>query len=207
METATSTTEKSILLTIANKLTQAQQELDELAVQLALGKAEATDKFEEIKKEFNSRLADLKQKMETTTSSEFTDELKAKLADLEKELKAGRAITSDLFEKQKSKIILAMADLEYTLKEKFANSNLLSDAVHEFEKFKLKMEILRLRFTLKKFEIKDGFRNGMNDASREIKKIWAGAKNKFVLAKETYQDFQDEIEESYQHIRKAIKKI
>ncbi len=207
METATSATEKSILLKIANKLTLAQQELDELAVQLALGKAEATDKFEEIKKEFNTRLADLKQRMETTTSSEFTDELKVKLAELETELKAEKAVTGDLFEKQKSKIILAMADLEYTLKEKFANSHLLTDAIHEFEKFKLKMEILRLRFTLKKFEIKDGFRNGMNDASREIKKIWAGAKNKFDEAKETYHDFQDEIEESYQHIRKAIKRI
>ncbi len=207
MENLTNTTEKSILLRIAKKLTAAQQELDELAVQLALGKAEATDKFEDIKKEFGVRLNELKQVIDASPEKEITTDLNAKMNVLEAQLSIGQAKTKDLFEAQMKKILAGMADVEIVMKTKFMNNPNVHDLVNELEKFKLKLEVLRLRFALKKFEVKDGFRSGMKEARKEINNLMAGAKNKLSKAKDTYTDFRDEIKEAYEHMRKAVKKI
>ena len=93
------------------------------------------------------------------------------------------------------------------MESKFANNAIVNDVVNELEKFKLKLEIIRLRFVLKKFEIKDGFQSGMSDARKRISKILSASKTKLSKAKETYTDFRDEISESYRHMRKAVKKI
>ncbi len=49
MEKEVTTNQKPILVKIANQLLKNQQELDLLAVQLALGKVEAKTEFEEAK--------------------------------------------------------------------------------------------------------------------------------------------------------------
>src|SRR5689334_24714203 len=59
MRTKETTSGKTLLEEVGEKLQLARQELDELAVQLALGKAEVKDKFEEMKKSFLKRLNEL----------------------------------------------------------------------------------------------------------------------------------------------------
>ncbi|MFD2962332.1 MULTISPECIES: hypothetical protein [Olivibacter] len=61
--------QRPILVKIANQLLKDQQDLDSLAVQLSLGKAEAKDKFREVKSEFKEKLQDLK----NTISAEFEE--------------------------------------------------------------------------------------------------------------------------------------
>ncbi|GHN02676.1 hypothetical protein WSM22_41650 [Cytophagales bacterium WSM2-2] len=200
-------TDESVLLKIAKKLNEAQQELDELALQLSLGKAEASDKFEEIKKEFAARLTALKQLIKQSTKGEAWSDLTTRLSGVESELVARESKTQASFEIQKEKIIAALLALEKGLKSKFVNNDALHEVVNELEKFKLKLEILRLRFTVKKFEIKDGFRSGMDEARDGIRNILTTAKDKWDKTKDTYNDYRDEIIESYDHLRKAIKKI
>jgi len=52
--------DKPVLQRIADQLLVAQQEIDDLALQLALGKAEAREKFQEVKKEFRHHVAEFK---------------------------------------------------------------------------------------------------------------------------------------------------
>ncbi len=206
METS-STMEKSILLKISEKLALAQQELDELAVQLALGKAEAKDKFEEIKKDFRVRLNELRQAVSTAPKGDTLNELVRKIEELEMLLTSGKAETKDLFETQKKKILKAILEIENALKGKFLDNTGMNHFTNEFEKFKLKLEILRLKFVVKKFEVKDEFRTGMKMAKKEITGIMDGTKHQFNKAKEKLNDFSGEISQAYQHLRKGMKHL
>ena len=53
METNLSNSKLSLAEKLHNGLKKAQQEIEELTLQFALGKAEASDKFEDIKKDKN----------------------------------------------------------------------------------------------------------------------------------------------------------
>lgn len=197
-------TEKSVLQNVSEKLLTAQQEIDELALQLALGKAEAKDKFEEIKKEFRTQVGELKNLLETTSDNSLSTEVRAKIEELELQLALGKADSKDLFEEQKKKITKAVTSLEEEIKAQWKKLKSPDFFTHEAEKFKLKLEIIRLRFGLKKFEVKEDYQTTMAAVRREIEKMTSGTKDKLNKGKEKYDDFNDEISLAYKHIKKAV---
>jgi hypothetical protein len=148
------TTDKPVLQKIADKLIAAQQELDELVVQFALGKAEGKEKFEEIKKEFRQRVAEFKQLLDAPAAGLLTPETRRKIEELELQLALGKAESKELFEEQKKKILKTLSHVEAEIKTWINSGRLPDDFSHDIEKFKLKLEIIRLKFDLKKFEAK-----------------------------------------------------
>lgn len=206
METETKPTKK-ILIRIAEKLSEAQQEIDELTVQLALGKAEAKDKFEDIKKEFRSRLNEFRQYLATLPSDTELSGARAIVDTLEKELEQGEASTQEAFASQQKKILTTTVSLQNTLKKKPAFSSLSHDFIHELEKFKIKLEIVHLRFGLRKMEIKDEFRDRMDEARKHVDKIRERVKESVISGKDMYEDFREEIQLAYKHFRKALKEL
>lgn len=204
METQTKNIAKPTLTRIAKKLLKAQQEVDDMAVQMALGKAEAKEKFEEVKADFKKRLAELKENFDTISQQE---NLMTKIENLEGLLNTGLAEGKPAFETQKKKIFSALAAVESEVKEKINSIPTGDDFIHEIEKFKLKTEILRLKFGLKKFELKEDFRTSMDEARKKIKSITTGVKNKIKLGKAKYSDFSDEVHLAYKHLRKALESL
>ena len=73
--------------------------------------------------------------------------------------------------------------------------------------FKLKLEIIRLRLGLKKFEVKEEFREGMNEAIKKIESITTTASEKFMEGKEKVKSFKGEIQLAYKHFGQALKKL
>src|SRR5690349_18101063 len=158
MKDERNTSEKPVLQKIADRLLDVQQELDELVVQFALGKAEGKEKFEEIKKEFRQRVAEFKKLLEAPASGLLTPETRQKIEALEVQLALGKAETKELFEEQKEKILKTLSHIESEIVTWVKSGKLPDDFSHDVEKFKLKLEIIRLKFTLKKFEVKDAFK-------------------------------------------------
>jgi len=78
---------------------------------------------------------------------------------------------------------------------------------HEVEQFKLKMEILRLRFRLKGFDIRDEYRKRMQAVRREIKKLASHAKDHVYKRPERFDDFRHEISLAYKHIKNAVESL
>ena len=74
---------KPILQTLGEGLLQMQQEIDELALQLSLGKADAKDKFEEIKSEFKSKLSGLKNLLKAAIDQSIPIGIELKVKELE----------------------------------------------------------------------------------------------------------------------------
>ena len=206
METKTKSTEK-ILRTIADKLMDAQTEIDELTVQLALGKAEARDKFEEIKKEFREKVSEFRQYLAHAHGVSEIGSVKAKAEELEKALAQGEVNTKEDFEEQKKGLLRATASLEETLEKKVPAKEELQHFTHDIEKFKLKLEILRLRFTLKKMEVKAEFKTRMETAQRYIHDVRESIVDRVTQGKEKYEDFRDEIRLAYKHFKKAIEEL
>jgi hypothetical protein len=200
-------THQPLLVQVAQKLTQAQQELDELAVQLALGKAEARDAFEHMKKDFRTRISEFRQTPAAETWHRVSDSLRVVLDDLEVRLAVGAANTQELFEEQREKLEEALMRLEQLLEEKFEASVDRENLKHEIEKFRLKLEILKLRFALARFVVKDSFRHGMRDVRDKISSLKSRVQHTFSSGKGRFEDFNDEIKEIYKHLRKAVKSL
>lgn len=199
--------EKPVLQKIADRLLSVQQELDELVVQFSLGKAEGKEKFEEIKKEFRQRVAEFKKLLDAPASSLLTPEARQKIEELEVQLALGKADTRELFEEQKKKILKTLSSVEDQIKTWIKSGKLPDDFSHEVEKFKLKLEIIRLKFNLKKFEVKDTFKEGMDDARIKIEKIASRVRSKVKDGSSKYNDFRDEMSMAYKHLKKALSEL
>lgn len=200
-------TEKPVLQRIADQLLVAQQEIDDLALQLALGKAEAREKFQEVKKEFRHHVAEFKVLVKDMPGSLITPEVRQKIDELEVQLALGKAETKEEFETQKQKLTKTLEYIEHELREWFNETERNTHLGHEFQKFKLKMEILRLKLTLKKFELRDGFKDKMSTARREIEKMGINAKSAMATGKKKYTHFTGEVSTAYSHLKKAIKEL
>jgi len=197
---------ENALLIVSEKLLLAQQEIDELTLQLALGKVEAKDKFEEIKHTFKMYVIELKNLLSASQKA-ITPEVRSKLEELELQLSLGKADTKDLFEAQKKKIMQSISNLEDVIKKYWSTMQMPDFFSHEVEQFKLKMEILKLRFRLKGFDIKDEYRSKMQAVRREIKRLATHANDKLYTRPDRYNDFRYEISLAYKHLKNAVESL
>lgn len=206
METDVKSTEK-ILAKIANKLSEAQQEIDDLAIQLTQGKAEAKDKFEEIKNDFRSKVSEFKHFLKKSPVGEEVSEVKEKALALEQHLLKGVAETKEGFDLQKRNLLTAVQGLEKAIDKTFATLLEPEYFLHDVEKFKIKLEILRLKFELGRMDVTDEFKKNMDIARTFINEIKERAKGEGNAGKEEYEHFHDELRLAYAHFRKAIREL
>lgn len=90
--------------------------------------------------------------------------MKLQLEELEFHLKIGKAETKESFDLQRAALIEATIALENEIRKASEKLEVSGYFHHEIEKFLLKLEILRLKFGIKRFEIKDTFSTRMERA-------------------------------------------
>lgn len=117
----TSNTFENFKIKLNSHIEKAKQEMEELSLQFSLGKAEAADKFEELKKDFMSKVQEWKTVGEQMKNSgqEKSGELKTKLEELQVQLALGKAEAKELFNDQKKKIMKSISELESEIKKRF----------------------------------------------------------------------------------------
>ncbi|MCA6408047.1 MAG: hypothetical protein IM575_02880, partial [Cytophagales bacterium] len=161
MKTIETKIKTPLLEKMAEGLLQAQQEIDELALQLSLGKSEAKEKLEEVKKEFIKGINTLKKSLQSALDQPIPLALKMKFEAVELQLQVGKVQSKESFDSQIKLLIVATIALEEEIRSLLHKMEVKGYFGHEIEKFLLKLEILRLKFGIKKFEIKEGFRSEM----------------------------------------------
>jgi ElaB/YqjD/DUF883 family membrane-anchored ribosome-binding protein len=204
METLKSTVSKPILVKIANALVKTQEELDDLAVQFALGQAEAGDKFEEIKDTAKERFQNLKNTLILKIGEERVHNLRTELDDLEVQFALGKAESLEFYEEQREKITKALHSLEAELKANEDYAKVRYAYLTEIERLKLKFSVLKKKFEAKSMDVGHTFKEKMTDARHEIEGLMAKAEDRWDDAKDKYDDFSHEIKESSKHFKKAI---
>ena len=188
---------------IIGALRKTATELEEFRVQTALGKAEAQDKYEEIKKKFNLFIHESEHKVKG--AKEKMDDLNTKFDKLRVQLALGKAETKEAFKKQKKQLLLILHDIEVKIKTNDALNRIYALTLIQIEQFKIQLEILEERFNKEKEEAKDTFEKGKKDFNNFIDKI----KEKYGKKKveETkLEHFQNEISEAFHHFKKAFSK-
>jgi hypothetical protein len=207
METKETKIKTPLLEKMAEGLLQAQQEIDELALQLSLGKSEAKEKLEEVKKEFIKGINTLKKSLQSALDQPIPLALKMKFEAVELQLQVGKVQSKESFDSQIKLLIVATIALEEEIRSLLHKMEVKGYFGHEIEKFLLKLEILRLKFGIKKFEIKENFRSEMATIRKSIESFRENAKKLKALPAAAYDDIKTEISSNYKSLKNAINKL
>jgi len=177
-------------------------ELEEFQVQAALGKAEAQDKYEEVKKKFNQFIHDSEFKIKGVKDQ--IEELNTKFDELRVQLALGKTETKEIFKKQKKQLLSTIHDIEVKIKSNETLNRMYAFTLIEIEQFKIQLEILEQKFSKDKKESKDGFEKGKQEFMSFIDKF----KGKYAKKKEEsrLEHFQNEISEAFDHLKSAFSK-
>ena len=177
-------------------------ELEEFQVKAALGKAEAQDKYEEVKKKFNLFIHDSEFKIKGI--KEKIEDVNSKFDELRVQLALGKAETKDVFKKQKKQLLLTIHEIEVKIRTNDTLNRMYALALIEIEQFKIQLEILEQKYDKDKSEAKDTFEKGKKEFNFFIDKF----KGKYAKKKEEtkLEHFQNEISEAFDHFKKAFSK-
>lgn len=187
---------------LADWMRKAAIEIEEFQVQFALGKAEAGDKFEEVKHNFREFIHEAKVML--AKGQEKSQDIQAMLEELQLQLSLGKAETKEIFAQQKAKITKALADLEAYIGSTETGSEVLEKTKAEMEKFRIKLEILKLRYELNKKDAQEEFESRKKDFLEKVEEI----RNRFSGSEHASEDkwshFKKEMGSAFDHIKKAF---
>ena len=138
------TTKARVIDKIIEGLKKAALELEEFQLQFALGKADAKDVYEKVKKEFDGYVRDAKGFFvdAKTMAIEKSLQIKAAFETLQLQLALGKADTEDIFEEQIKRISDALNELEILIRKNETADEYYTKLQVEIEKFKIKLDIL-----------------------------------------------------------------
>ena len=190
---------------IIDGVKKAISEIEELRVKIALGKAEAQDLFEDTKKKLNHYVHESKIKFNKLKQNENVTKIINAFEHLQIQLALGIAESKETFDEQKKNISNAIQKLENSLKIEKSYDELASLLKLEIEKFKLKLEILNLQYRLKKVNVQQDFETKKSDFLLKINAIKSRIQKKENAGKTRWENFQNEITESFFHLKEASK--
>lgn len=174
-----------------------KQELDEMKVQLALGKADAEIYLEEKKSDFSHFVDEIKREISKFSSpaSDATKRLQGKLDHLRLQLALGKMESHDSYCAQRNKIVEALDDIEEDLKELENKGQAEAQTLHD--SFKDRSKTFRLKLESAALSLGAGIMLTKHEVEDTVKKS-----NKWLddLADMTLT----EIQEARKYIRKRI---
>ena len=197
---------KTLLVRIADQLLKDQQELDELAVQFALGKTEVSDRFEKLKTDMKLQLQEYRKRL-AHIEIQVPQKVSEQLNHLEASLAKGAAVTKEKFIEQKEQIVNRLEELrvEMDLDGRLEKSaELFTTAA---EKAQLQMELFEKQYHDKKIELGEEFRQEMKHARDKIDDLLVQAKDVKEEIGDRMEQFNDEIKIAYAHLKKAFKSL
>ena len=174
--------------------------LEEFQVKTALGKAEAKDKYEEVKKEFNSFIHENEYKVKDVQDN--IEDLRIKFEELRIQLVLGKAETIDVFKKQKRQLLLTLHEIEVKIKKDKTLNRIYAITLVEIEQFKIQLEILEEKYLSATKETKSSYQKGKEEFNLFIDNIVAKYSKKKEETK--LEHFQSEIAEAFMHLKKAF---
>jgi hypothetical protein len=185
------------------RLTQMKVLLDEMQVQMALGKAEAKDIFDRERKSFLQFMSDEKNVLRRTgeAATKHREALMEKFNALDSRLAKAPAENKRQYDVQKRETLHAVYNLELAIKEAFGDVGMALQA--KLNAFRNKLDDFRIKLALGEFEeegtleaMKPELVNAIADIRERLKKE--------VGASEKIDSFANEISTSFDHMKKAF---
>lgn len=200
------TSETSLTDKVIAGLKKAVVEIEEFRVQAALGKAEARDVYETSKKKLNKYVQEAHVRLEsaTSTTKTKTDKLRAILETLQIQLALGIADGKDEFDKQRKKLARSLKELETIMEENAITDEFYTALRLEAKKFKIKLDIVKLRYELKKLNAKEEFEDRKKEFSKKLAAMKKTLIEKEKKAENTWEHFSEDVADAYSHLKKTF---
>ncbi len=188
------------------RLTQMKVLLDELQVQLNLGKAEALDIFERERKNFRQFIRDYKEQLqqENRKVTEHRDNLVRKMEALENVLETALATSKKKFEQDKKSVLQAIYELEAELKETYGD--LGQNLQERLDSFKGRLDAYRVQLALAEYEAKDELEEKKTALRNSVNSLIEKIRNESSVS-ERVDQFSSEVNQSMDHLRKAFSEL
>jgi hypothetical protein len=189
-----------------NGLKKAAAELEELRAQAAVGKKEVKKRYEEAKNKFKDRVREARLQIDAlkNDTKEKSLQLKNTFETLREQLSLGKAMTREAFESQRKKIIAALDEIE-----DFIQKNKTSELYHaelqmEIEEFRIKLDILKLQYELKKFDVCEEFEEKKKYFLKELYDTKDHLLKKEKKAEAEWSRLKEEIANTYANLKKSF---
>ncbi len=185
------------------RLTQMKVLLDEMQVQMALGKAEAKDVFDRERKNFLQFMSEEKNMLRRTgeAATKHRDVLMEKFNALDARLAKEPAENKRQYDVHKRETLHAIYNLELAMKEAYGDVGMALQV--KLNAFRGKLDDFRIKLALGEFEeegmleaMKPELVNAITDIRERLKKE--------VGASEKIDSFANEISTSFDHMKKAF---
>lgn len=189
------------------RLTQMKVLLDELQVQMALGKAEAKDIFERERKNFMQFVSDEKKVLRKSgeAAGKHRQTLMEKFNGLDARFAKASAENKRQFDVQKRETLHAIYELELAMKEAYGDVGMALQA--KLDAFRANLDTYRIKLALGEFDAASNelelLKPELVDAMAEIRKRL----EKEVGAGEKIDSFTNEISTSFDHMKKAFSNL
>ena len=203
--------DKSVQEQTTSKLQKVKGEIEHLELQLALGKAEAADKFDEKKKELHDTVNKAKEELGKVTGKgkELASQITPELEHLQVQLALGKAESLDSYHELEKNAKDAMHQISLKSdklmelgEEKYeALGNLMKQKVGEF---KNQMEIYKLQLTLGEADAKDELEEKKKLFLREAQVIGKSIQEKLDDAEDALEDIGDKIADEFKALKKKF---
>lgn len=186
---------------VVSALRKAAVDLEEFQVQAALGKAEAKETYEEVKKKFNLFMHDSEFKIQGI--KEKIEDVNTKFDELRVQMSLGKADAKDIFKERKKELLQLLHEIEVKIKANKTLNKMYTIALIDIEQFKIQLEILERKFSKDKKEDEGAFKKANKEFNTFVQKV----KDKYGKKKETRMEhFQSEIAEAFEHFKNAFTK-
>lgn len=196
------TTENTHLLDYAaNGLRIAADELEKFQLQVALGKMEALEAYDELKKKYDHYVHEFQ--LKTEQGKEKFIQLQTKLDELRIQFALGKAETIEAFQEQKKRIISSIHEVQVMIESDPTYIKIYAYLLDALEKIKLKLEILSEQFE----PTKERISKNLSQRKVQLDQIISDFKTKFSYTTnldERMDTFRSEMALAYEHFKKAF---
>ena len=188
---------------LADKLFEALKkaaiEIEELQLQATLGKAEALDIYEDVKKRFDTFIHESKMKYDA--GKEKVDDFFDTIEKLRLQLALGKADTIDMFKEQKKRILKLLRELESKIKSNETLQKIYALVLIQIEIFKVHLESIEKSLEKGKEEALKAFQEGNETFKKFIDKLLV----KSGIKKETkLEKLQSEFSDAFDDLIKSF---
>ena len=185
--------------------------LEELNLQLHLGKADAETAFEEQKANIRDWAAKMSSRLDEAKdlNEENLTKIKGALEDLRVQAALGKANTEDLLKDQQAELKKRLEQLRSDIDIVFGtgrehSDEFLEDLSLRLHDYQVKFDIFKLQLQLAKMESDQEFEKRKAEVADRIKQFQGDVEKRASDASDKWDQFSSEMTEAWKHIRKAF---
>lgn len=185
------------------RLTQMKVFLEDLQVQMALGKAEARDAFERERKNVTEYIKELKTEADKTEKNGKDQRfiLKDKLLAFDEQLGKEEPASKRSYDQWKKNTLQAIYELELAMKEGYGKLGFTMQT--KLDTFKPKLDAFRIQLALGDFEDVEALQQPKEELMQRLSEM-DEKMNKEEKASVKIDTFAEELNQSFDHMKKAF---